>query len=67
MRERTLGKELRRRVARELAAFERADDGIAVADLPPSGVKDIGIPFHFGEECVVEHVLGQQRTAADVS
>ena len=42
----------------ELAAFERADDRIAVANLATCRVHDIGAALHLGDQRVVEHVLG---------
>ena len=45
-------------VARELSAFERPHDRVAIADLAARGVHEIGPALHLGEKPVVEQVLG---------
>ena len=45
-------------IARELAALQRAHDGVAVADLAARGVHDIAAALHHADQLVVEHVLG---------
>src|SRR5271154_7626761 len=44
-------------VAAKLAAFESADDGVAIADLAARGVHKIDAALHLGEELVVEEAL----------
>ena len=55
-------------IARELAALQRADDGVAVADLAARGVHEIGAALHHADQLVVEQVLGlgmQRRVDGD--
>ena len=51
------------RVARELTAFQRSHDRVAITDLSPSRIHDIGAAFHLRQQRVVEQVLslGMQR------
>src|SRR6476620_8800506 len=44
-------------VARELSAFERPYDRVAIADLAARGVHEIGPTLHLGEKLVVKQVL----------
>ncbi len=44
------------RVAAKLAAFESADDGVAIADLAARGVHEIGAALHLGEELAAIHL-----------
>src|SRR5262249_4091183 len=57
-----LGRRLRKPyvtgVARELAAFQRAHDGVAVDNLGASRVHDIAAALHHADQLVVEHALG---------
>src|SRR3984957_10340402 len=45
-------------IASELAAFERADDGVAVADFAARGVHEISATLHFREKLAVEEAFG---------
>ena len=45
-------------VACQLPALTRACDGLAIADLPSSGVDQIGASLHLGEHVRVEEVFG---------
>ena len=45
-------------IAGELAAFERADDGVTVADFATRRVHEIRTALHFGDQLVVEEALG---------
>jgi hypothetical protein len=45
-------------VSGELAAFQRPDDGVTVADLAAGGVDDVGAAPHGRDQLVVEQALG---------
>src|SRR6516225_10253065 len=45
-------------VGRELSAFQRAYDGVTVANLAASRVHDIAAALHHTDQLVVEHALG---------
>src|SRR5665809_18526 len=56
------------RITRELAAFQRPDDGIAIDDLAARRVHDVAAALHLRDQLVVEHMLGlrmQRRVDGD--
>src|SRR5262245_41371151 len=46
------------RIACELPAFERPDDGIAVDNFASGGVHDVATALHHANQPIVEQVLG---------
>ena len=45
-------------IASKLSAFQRTDDGVAIADFAAGSVDDIGAALHLGDKLFVEQVLG---------
>src|SRR3979409_597192 len=44
-------------IAGELSALERANDGIAIADLAARGVHEVGAALHLRDQCIVAQAL----------
>jgi hypothetical protein len=45
-------------IAGELAAFQRANNGVAIADLGAGGIHQIGAALHASEHLIVEKIFG---------